>query len=55
MRKKYLYFFAAAHLSVDINTGALPAILPFFVSYYSMDYKAMTGLMFASSILSSFI
>lgn len=55
MQKKYLYFMSAAHLCNDINSGALPAILPFFVMYYGMDYTSIAGLMFASSFLSSFI
>ncbi|WP_432647106.1 MFS transporter [Mitsuokella sp.] len=55
MNKKYLYLLAAGHLSNDINTGSLPALLPFFVSYYGMDYTAVAGLMFASSFLSSII
>ena len=53
--KKYLYFIAFAHLSVDISTGSLAALLPFFVTEYNMDYKQITGLMFASSFLSSII
>lgn len=55
MQKKYLYMLAAGHLCVDINSGSLPAILPFFVYYYGMDYKEIAGLMFASSFLSSAI
>ncbi len=55
MNKKFLYFIAAGHLSVDINSGSLPAILPFFVTEYGMDYTAVAGLMFASSFLSSVI
>ena len=55
LNKKYLYLLAAAHLSNDINTGSLPALLPFFVSFYGMDYTAIAGLMFASSFLSSII
>ena len=53
--KKYLYFMAFAHLSVDISTGSLAALLPFFVAEYGMDYKQITGLMFASSFLSSIV
>ena len=53
MNKKYLYLLSFGHLSVDINTGSLPALLPFFVSEYGMDYTAVAGLMFASSFLSS--
>ncbi|WP_196593485.1 MFS transporter [Pectinatus sottacetonis] len=55
MRNKYLYFLAGSHLCCDINSGALPALLPFFVSYYGMDYKAVAGLMFAASFLSSIV
>lgn len=55
MNKKYLYLLAAGHLSNDINAGSLPALLPFFVNLYGMDYTAAAGLMFASSFLSSII
>ena len=55
MNRKYVYLLALAHLSNDITTGALPAILPFFVSQYGMDYSSVTGLMFASCFLSSVV
>lgn len=55
MNKKYLYMLSTGHLSVDINSGSLPSILPFFVSEYGMDYTSIAGLMFASSFLSSVI
>lgn len=55
MNKKYLYMLSAGHLSVDINSGSLPALLPFFVSEYGMDYTSVAGLMFASSCFSSII
>ncbi|MBR6268149.1 MAG: MFS transporter [Selenomonadaceae bacterium] len=55
MNKKYLYMLSAGHLSVDINSGSLPALLPFFVSEYGMDYTSIAGLMFATSFLSSII
>jgi len=55
MNKKYLYLLAAGHASADINMGALPAILPFFVLEYGMDYTSVAGLIFASSFLSSII
>lgn len=55
MNKKYLYFLAMGHASADINMGALPAILPFFVMEYGMDYTGVAGLIFASSFLSSII
>lgn len=55
MNKYFLYFLSASHMSVDITSGALPAILPFYVSEYGMDYTSIAGLMFASSFLSSFV
>ena len=54
MLNKYLYFVSAAHMCDDISPGSLPAILPFFVSEYGMNYTDVAGLMFASSFLASF-
>ena len=55
VQKKHLYFIAAIHLCNDISSGAMPAVLPFFVLNYGMDYTSMAGLMFAGSFLSSVI
>lgn len=55
MTKKYLYLLAAGHLSVDINSGSLPAVLPFLVAEHGLDYTSVAGLMFAGSFLSSVI
>lgn len=55
MDRRYIYLLAVGHFSCDIAMGALPVILPFFISQYGMDYKAVTGLMFASCFLSSVI
>ena len=55
MNRKFVYLLALAHLSNDITIGVLPAILPFFVSQYGMDYSAVAGLMFASCFLSSVV
>lgn len=55
MNKKYLYILATSHLSVDINSGSFPALLPFFVAEYGMDYTSIAGLMFANSLVSSIV
>jgi len=55
VNKKYVYLLSLAHLSNDITAGALPAILPFFVAAYGLDYSAAAGLIFASSFLASII
>ena len=55
MNRKYVYLVAVSHFFCDIGMGALPAILPFFILQYGMDYQAVAGLMFASCFLSSIV
>ncbi|MBQ7608050.1 MAG: MFS transporter [Desulfovibrionaceae bacterium] len=44
-----------SHFVCDVNTGALPAILPYFVSTYGFSYSAVSGLMLANSSIGSCI
>jgi len=53
--QKYLYMLCLGHFSVDINSGSLPALLPFFVSNYGMNYADIAGIMFGYSFLSSLV
>lgn len=55
MDKKKLLLASLAHLSCDVNGGALPAILPFLRASYGLTYQATGGLMFAYACLSSII
>ena len=55
MNRKYVYVLALGHFFCDIGMGALPAILPFFILEYGMDYQSAAGLMFASCFLSSVV
>lgn len=55
MDKKKILLVSLAHLSCDVNGGALPAILPFLRASYGLSYQATGGLMFAYSCLSSMI
>lgn len=55
MSKKYLYFIAAGHLSVDLAGSALPAILPFLVEFRGMNYTEVAGLVFAFAFISSLL
>ena len=55
MNRKYVYVLALGHFFCDIGMGALPAILPFFILDYGMDYQSVAGLMFASCFLSSVV
>ncbi len=53
--KRYIAALSCGHFATDINSGSLPAMLPFFVSEYGMSYTDVAGLLFASSFLSSII
>ena len=55
LNQKYVYLVAVGHFFFFFSMGALPAILPFFILYYGMDYSAVAGFMFASSFLSSLV
>ena len=55
MNRRYVYVVALGHFFCDIGMGALPAILPFFILQYGMDYQSVAGLMFASCFLSSVV
>lgn len=55
MQKKNLILLSLGHLSCDVNSGALPASLPFIRSAYHLDYQATGGLMLAYSCLSSIL
>lgn len=55
LNRRYVYVVALGHFFCDIGMGALPAILPFFILQYGMDYQSVAGLMFASCFLSSVV
>lgn len=55
MDKKRIFMMSLGHLSCDVNSGALPAILPSLISTYGLNYQAAAGLMFAFSCLSSVV
>jgi FSR family fosmidomycin resistance protein-like MFS transporter len=55
MKYKYNYLLLIGHIATDINQGALPALIPFFVSEYSLSYAKAAGLIFACNLLSSIV
>ena len=44
-----------AHFITDINQGALPAFLPFFISEYGLSYTAAAAIVFATNSASAVI
>jgi len=43
------------HMTTDINQGALPALLPFFIAVHDLSYAAAAGIVFAANITSSIV
>jgi FSR family fosmidomycin resistance protein-like MFS transporter len=52
---RYSYMMMLAHVSCDINQGALIAIFPFMVSQGILNYTAVGGLIFAANFISSVV
>ena len=55
MKYRYIGLLSAGHLVTDINQGALPAMLPFFISAYDLSYAAVAGIVFAANMTSSIV
>jgi FSR family fosmidomycin resistance protein-like MFS transporter len=52
---KYSYLTMFGHICTDINQGALPALLPFFVLHYDFSYTMAAGLVFAANFVSAIV
>ena len=55
MKYRYIGLLSAGHMVTDINQGALPAMLPFFISAFDLSYAAVAGIIFAANMTSSII
>ncbi len=55
MKHRQIGILSAGHLVTDINQGALPALLPFFVVAYDLSYAAAAGIVFAANMTSSIV
>lgn len=53
MRRSRLILLALSHLVDDVYAGAVPAMLPFFVTERNYSYAAVSGLALAGTVLSS--
>ena len=49
----YVYLFAMGHFSVDWAQGAIPALLPYFITTCNLSYQDGATLIFANMLLSS--
>jgi FSR family fosmidomycin resistance protein-like MFS transporter len=55
MDRRATWLLSAGHLFTDLNQGAVPAMLPFFVLEYRLTYQQVAGLVFAATIASSVV
>ncbi len=55
MKYRHIGVLSLGHLVTDINQGALPAMLPFFIAAYDLSYAAAAGIVFAANMTSSII
>ncbi len=55
MINRHVALLSAAHLVMDLNQGALPALLPFLISGHHLSYTAAAGIIFAANISSSLV
>ena len=50
---KSIALLSACHFADDLNQGAVPAMLPFFIAAYHLSYTAAAGLVLAQTLFSS--
>lgn len=53
MKNKYLLAISAGHIFTDMNSGALPAMLPFIIAASGLKYAEAAGLSFAVALSST--
>lgn len=53
MRKRLVFILGAGHLCADLNQGAIPALLPFFIAARHYSYAAAAGLVFMPNLIST--
>lgn len=51
----YVYLFTMGHFSVDWAQGAIPALLPYFISTYALNYREAATIIFANLLLASLL
>ena len=55
MKYRHIGILSIGHTATDINQGALPAMLPFFIVAYDLSYTAAAAIVFAVNMPSSVV
>jgi FSR family fosmidomycin resistance protein-like MFS transporter len=53
MKTRSIGFLTVAHASADINQGAIPVLLPFFIAAHHLSYTAAAAIVFGVNIVST--
>ena len=53
MKTRSIGFLTVAHASADINQGAIPVLLPFFIAAHHLTYAAAAGIVFGVNLVST--
>jgi FSR family fosmidomycin resistance protein-like MFS transporter len=55
VKRRHIGVLSLGHLATDLNQGALPAMLPFFIAAYDLSYTAAASIVFAVNMSSSVV
>jgi len=53
MRFRSIGLLVIAHAATDLNQGAIPALLPFFIAEHHLSYAAAATIVFAANLVST--
>ena len=53
MRFRSIGLLVLAHAATDLNQGAIPALLPFFIAEHHLSYAAAATIVFAANLVST--
>ena len=53
MKVRSVCLLVFAHAACDLNQGAIPALLPFFIAQHHIGYAAAATIVFATNIVST--
>ena len=55
MKYRHVGLLSVGHLVTDINQGAIPAMLPFFIAAHDLSFTAAAGIVFAANMASTVV
>ena len=55
MKYRLVSLLSLGHMMTDITQGAIPVLLPFLIAEHHLSYAAAAGIVFAGTVVSSFV